>query len=181
MTAATTENPLAAFTAEIERRGGETSIEHDKGRYRHLAVTGERDGLYLLHVKSWRYYKTAKPRLAALSYLCGTEDGQLWAVRVPGTITSVPAASAWLEPATVSRARAAGKRIRRQGDVYAVETSRAHDGLGASRLPGSHAWNPRERTLWHPQHGTLSFGYPVRFVPQRVYGMGRSAGRADGD
>jgi hypothetical protein len=181
VTAMTAENPLAVYTAEIGRRGGETSIEHDKDRYRHLAVTDTRDGLYLLHVRSWRYYKTAKPRLASLSYLCGTEDGQLWAVRVPGTIMSVPAALAWLEPAAVTRARAAGKRVLRQGDVYAVETTRAHDGLGAGGLPGSHSWNPRERTLWHPQHGTLSFAYPVRFVPQRVYGMGRSAGRGPGD
>jgi len=179
VTATPAENPLTAYTAEIGRRGGETSIENYKDSYRHLAITSTQDGLYLLHVESWRYYKRATPRLAALSYLCGPEDGQLWAVRIPGTITSVPAALAWLEPPAVFRARCAGKLAVRQGDVYAVATNRAHDGRG--ELPGRHTWDPATRVLSHPQHPALHLPYPVRFIPQRAYGMGRGAGRANGD
>jgi hypothetical protein len=162
MTSTAQEDGLATWTAEIERRGGETSIRNDKNSWRPLAVAEEQDGLALLHVTSWRYYGSATPRLARLSYLCGREDGQLWAVRVPGTVRTVPDALAWIEPAEVRKARLAGKRVLRQGDVYAVETDRAHDGAGADRLPGSHALRDGGRSLVHPQHG-------------------RTARRADGD
>jgi hypothetical protein len=178
-TATTTGNPLAVYTAEVERRGGETSITGNYGA-EGLKITDTADGLYLLHAEGFRAYSRQHGcHWTVLSYLCGTEDGQLWAVRVPGTHTTVWSALAWLEPAAVRRARAAGKQVWRQGDLYAVGTTRAHDGKG--ELPDRHAWDPETRTLTHPQHPALRLPDPVRFVQQRVYGMGRGAGRAGGD
>lgn len=171
---------VTMYAGEIERRGGETGIRTDKERETRLCVADRGAGLTLLRVAGWRYYSaTAKPRMASLSYLCGREDGQLWAVRVPGIITTVHAALEWIEPAAVRDARYAGRRVVRQGDVYAVETARAQDGKGD--LPGNHVWNPQSRVLAHPQHGTLQLPYPVRFVSQNAYGMGRGARRAYAD
>lgn len=171
---------IETYTAEVARRGGETEIRTDKDRYLGLSVADRREGLTLLHAAGWRYYsRTAKPSRAALSYLCGYEDGQTWAVRVPGTVTSVREALAWLEPAAVRDARLAGRRVERQGDVYAVETTRAHDGKGD--LPDRHIWDGAARVLAHPEHGTLHLPHPVRFYAQNAYGMGRGAGRAYGD
>lgn len=170
----------AAYSAEIERRGGETTIRTDKAREAGLKVSDRSGGLTLLHLTAWRYYSgTAKSRQASLSYLCGREDGQTWAVRVPGTVTTVRAALAWLEPAAVRAARLSGRKVTRQGDVYAVETTRAHDGKGD--LPQNHIWDAGARVLAHPEHGTLSLPHPVRFYAQNAYGMGRGAGRAYGD
>jgi hypothetical protein len=169
---------VARYTAEIERRGGEVTIDSDS-RSVPLAVTDRRDGLALLTASGWRKYGRQGHRRATLAYLCGREDGQTWAVRVPGTVTTVSAALYWLEPAVVRDARLSGRRVARQGDVYAVETTKAHDGKGD--LPESHIWDAGARVLAHPEHGTLSLPYPVRFYAQNAYGMGRGAGRAYGD
>lgn len=170
----------AVYAEEISRRGGETRIRTDRDRYLGLSVTSRADGLTLLHASGWRWYPgSAKSRRASLSYLCGREDGQTWAVRVPGTVTTVRGAIEFITPAEVGKARSAGKRVARQGDVYAIETTRAHDGKG--ELPDSHVWDGEARILAHPEHGTLHLPYPVRFVPQNAYGMGRGAGRAYGD
>jgi hypothetical protein len=172
---------LELYTAEIARRGGETSIT---GQYRteNLAITHQVDGLALLHAEGWRQYsKRFGARRAALSYLCGCEDGQLWAVRVPGTLTTVGEARYWVTPAEVRDAQDRGKTVVRQGDIYAVETTRAHDGKGVAELPGRHSWDAAARTLTHPQHPALHLPNPVRFLRQRVYEMGRGGGRAYGD
>lgn len=165
------------YALEIAARGGETEI-FTGGRPERLRVTSRHDGLVLLHASGWRQYAGQRSHRATLSYLCGHEDGQDWAVRVPGTITTVREALTWITPAEVQRARAAGRRVLRQGDVYAIETAKAHDGKGT--LPERHAWDPGTRLLSHPEHPPLQLPYPVRFVPQRAYGMGRGAGHGQG-
>lgn len=169
---------LARYTDEVARRGGEITIDSDS-RSVPLAIADRTGGLVLLRADGWRKYGRDGHRRASLAYLCGREDGQTWAVRVPATVTTVSGALYWLEPATVRDARRAGRRVARQGDMYAVETTKAHDGKG--ELPESHIWDAATRVLAHPQHGTLSLPYPVRFIAQNAYGMGRGAGRAFGD
>ncbi|MFD8415493.1 hypothetical protein ACFV2Q_27650 [Streptomyces sp. NPDC059650] len=174
--------------AEIRRRGGETAIE---GSYEtalvELVDRTFPERLYLLHAEGWRQYSKAYgARRASLSYLCGRDDSGTFAVRVQGTVTTVAGALAWLEPSEVTRAKAAGKRVRRQGDVYAVETSRAHDGKGVQDLPAAHEWRPQTRTLVHrPQdgrkHRPLRVTFPARFVVQRAYQMGRSGAFTNAD
>ncbi len=177
------ERALQLYTAEIVRRGGEITID---GRYgsEKLEIISCRGDLAVLHAEGWRQYsRRFGARRAHLSYLCGSEDGQLWAVRIPGTITGVGSALDWVTPAEVLDARSRGKRVQRQGDVYAIETTKAHDGKGSEPwvMPRRHTWDPESRTLSHPQHRTLNLPYPVRFVRQRVYEMGRSGGRGWGD
>lgn len=191
------------YSAEIARRGGETSIEHGAKasalKEEPLRVIDRKDGLALLHVDSWRYYSRAfGSRHATLSYLCGRDDNGPWAVRVPGTITTVAEALRWITPADVQKAEWNGRKVRRQGDIYAVETTKAHDTpsgwVGDDRRRDaktgqwvtSHYWNAGTRTLVHRpedgrKHRPLRIGYPVRFAQQRTYGMGRGAGRAFGD
>jgi hypothetical protein len=169
------------YTDEIHRRGGELTIEDQFGNVAPLKITDRQYHLALLHAEGWRAYGRAKPRYAQLSYLCGQEDGQTWAVRVPGTIQSITGAVQWVTPAAVHHARISRRRIERQGDVYAIETSKPHDGGGAAELPENHTWDPVTRVLAHPEHRNLHLPYPVRFVRQNVYGMGRGAGRVYGD
>jgi hypothetical protein len=173
---------------EIGRRGGEIDIE---GSYSCVELEiWDRDPdqrLRLVGAEGWRQYsKQVGARRARLAYLCGTDDNGSWAVRVPGTLRTVAEAVTWLEPAEVTAARSAGRRVLRQGDVYAVETTRAHDGAGITELPDGHRWNPGTRYLTHHpddgrKHRPLKVSFPARFVPQRAYGMGRGAGRANAD
>lgn len=193
----------AIYSTEIARRGGETSIEHGAKasalKEEPLKVADRKDGLALLHCDSWRYYsRRFGSRHATLSYLCGKDDSGTWAVRVPGTITTVAEALRWITPADVRKAGWNGKRVRRQGDIYAIETTKAHDTPSgwvgddrrydqkAAEWVTSHYWNAQTRTLVHrPQdgrkHRPLRIPYPVRFAQQNVYGMGRGAGRGYGD
>jgi hypothetical protein len=180
---------LAMYRTEIRRRGGETAIMGgNKGDYEQpLAITDRRDGLALLHVEGWRYYSRTSPyRLASLSYLCGRENRHPWAVRVPGTITTVHEALAWITPAKVKDAFAAGRRVVRQGDVYAIETSQRRNGTGLDLLPASHRYNPTTRYLTHHpddgrKHAPARLAFPFEIVMQRVYEMGRTNSRANGD
>lgn len=178
---------LDTAVAEIERRGGETAIIGRNGRpSAHLQIVDERDGLMLLTAHGWRQYSRAfGARWSSLAYLAGVDDNGPWAVRIPATLTTVAEALAWLEPPEVTRARRDGRRVRRQGDVYAVETTRQHDGRGADQLD-THRWNAETRYLIHRpadgrKHRPLRVPYPARFIRQRAYGMGRGAGRGAAD
>ncbi|MFC6883406.1 hypothetical protein [Actinomadura yumaensis] len=160
------EHLTARYTAEIWRRGGETGIQEgfkaSALRTKPLTLVARRDRLAVLHVDGWRYYSRRHgSRRAALSYLCGVDDAGPWAVRVPGTIVTVADAVAWVIPAEVTKAPADGRQVRRQGDVYAVETTKRYD--TPSRWVGddvrindisgepmtSHYWNAATRTLVH--------------------------------
>jgi hypothetical protein len=182
-----TRHLLARYTRVITERGGETAISGgDKGDWAQPLQIVDRDlasGLLVLHVTGWRFYGSrSRPRgyrQAALSYLCGRDESGPWAARVPGTIGDVAAALAYVIPAAVRDARQAGRRVWRQGDVYAIATTPPHDGRGT--LPPRHAWDPTSRTLTHPEHGQLRLPDPVRFVPQHALAMGRGAGHGHAD
>ncbi|MFF8618962.1 hypothetical protein [Streptomyces sp. NPDC015350] len=173
---------------EIERRGGETEIEGNYGTV-YLEMVDRHEGMVLIHAEGWRTYGHRHPaRWASLSYLWGPDDAGAgpWAARVPGTVTTVAGALSWLTPAKVKRAEAKGLRVRRQGDVYAIETTKAHDGKGADWLPESHMWRSTTRYLLHRpkdgrRHRPLRLPWPVRFVPQTAYTMGRTSTRANAD
>ncbi|MFJ2745273.1 hypothetical protein ACIO3O_37075 [Streptomyces sp. NPDC087440] len=176
-----------SIAGEIVRRGGETTLEGNYGST-YLEITDRLDGLVLMHAEGWRSYGSAPARYARLSYLWGPDDAGSgpWAVRVSGTITTVPEALDWLTPAAVKKAQEKGLRVRRQGDVYAVETTRAHDGAGAGQLPESHEWRTATRYLVHRpedgrRHRPVRLSWPVRFVQQTAYGMGRTNSRTDAD
>lgn len=199
MNAATTQVGLDEYVAEIERRGGETAIWTGKSKRNlepvPLQIYARRDGFVLLRVTGWRFYSKAYgSRLATLAYLCGEDDNGPWAVRIPATVTTIADALTWLTPAAVHKALKAGRRVLRQGDVYAIEMRRDSWGDGlteAGELPPvevfpSHLWDIRRRVLVHKSrdgrpHADLSVPFPCRFVQQRVYRMGRSGRRGAGD
>lgn len=134
LTSAGEDRLLRLYTAEVSRRGGETSIAADKrgrGPSLRMAEYRQRDRLVLLSVSGWRYYSRREPsRHVTIAYLCGRDDNGPWATRVPGTCTSVAQALAWLEPAEVHAAREVGRRVLRQGNVYAVQASRDCGDIG---------------------------------------------------
>lgn len=184
-----------AALAEITRRGGETTID-GRGTVTTVAIE-DRDRsarMVLMHAEGWRFYSRRHgSHRATLAYLCGADDAGPWAVRVPGTITTVRAALAWITPAEVTAARVAGRRVLRQGDVYAVELApgTAHrDGAWTAdtdaEVRAAHQLNPTTRYLTHRpadgrRHRPVRVSFPALLVAQRVYGMGRGAGRTNGD
>jgi hypothetical protein len=172
---------------EIERRGGETEIVGNFDTT-YLTIADRSDRLVLMHAEGWRSYGRQGARRASLSYLWGPDDAGSgpWAVRVPGTVTTVREALAWLTPNQVVKATDQGLRVRRQGDVYAIETTAKRDGDGAQDLPEGHEWRADTRYLVHNpadgrKHRPLRLTYPVRFVVQSAYEMGRSGARGNGD
>lgn len=184
------ERLTAEATAEVARRGGETVIQEER-RDVPLSVI-DRDPqqrIVLVKAAGWRQYsRQFGARRAAVTYLYGRDDrgSGPWAVRVPSTCTTVAQALAALVPKSVIEAEQSGRRVRRQGDVYAVETTRAHDGTGSALLPDSHVWDTVTRRLKHRperggKHRSLALPWPVRFVRQSALEMGRGASRADGD
>lgn len=173
------------YSTEISSRGGETSIE-EKSRSIDLEIVDRAGGLALLRAEGWRHYSSRfGARHAEIAYLAGRDDNGPWAVRVPGNLTDVSAALQWVEPKAVREARAEGRQVLRQGDVYAVEAKRDRAAVDAAELPARHHWDAATRTLQHDDaerpHAPLHVPFRARLVPQRVYQMGRTSRRGRGD
>lgn len=110
--------------------------------------------LWVVSAEYRHQYSRRESWWTGASYLCGWEDGQHWAIRIPRTIVTVAEALAWVEPAPVRRARAEGRKVLRQGDWFFVPLRRGEDDLTA--LSGSgHIFDPEARVVRHPQHGEL--------------------------
>lgn len=172
------------YTEVIAARGGETTID-EKDRSIPLSVVAREGGLTLLRAEGWRHYSNRfGAKKAAIAYLCGRDDNGRWAARVPATCASVADALEAITPAAVKAAIANGKRIVRQGDVYAVETAPRYDQSG-DRLPENHIWDAETRTLIHADsnapHAALQIPFPVRWAVQNTLRMGRTSSRGRGD
>lgn len=159
------------YEAEIQKRGGEVEIV-EQNRVAGLRVISSYKGLHIIGCDGFRYYSSKfGSRPASLRYLCGRDDNGRWAARVPGTINSVFGAIDWLEPKPLQQARAAGRTVKRQGDVYLVGGGRRDEGI--SDLPPTHRWDYNTRTLHHtgsPAHGPVEWGdEPVRVILQRRF------------
>jgi hypothetical protein len=184
---------LDRYGAVIRRRGGETQVGTAS-----LEIWDRRDGFVVLGVDGWRRYPAPHPaRRVHLRYLAGEDDNGSWAVRLPGTVSTVPDALEWVTPAEVTRARNAGRHVVRQGDVYGIEVTRKGyetptgwigddlrvvDGANVT----SHHWDAETRLLTHhPEdgraHWPLVIPWPVQFVQQSTYGMGQGWGRGPAD
>lgn len=169
-----------AVKYQVHDRGGETTIE-EQGRSIDLGVIDREGGQVLVGCNGWRKYGSKSWR-ATLRYVGGIDDNGAWAVRVPGTCDNVRSAMAWITPADVWQAQRSGRRVLRQGDIYAIETVKSSDGNGTEALGDSHHWDPETRTLSHDDgHAPVVIQYPVRFVRQRQLGMGRGGRWGSGD
>lgn len=173
------------FCAEILRRGGEVSID---GRYgsTELEAVDRAGGLVLLRAEGWRQYsRRFGARRARLAYLCGRDDNGDFAARVAGTCMTVAEALEELTPAFVRRARASGRRVLRQGDVWIVELGPRARGDDFRALPDSHLWIAERRLLVHASadgrdHAPLHVPFLARAVPQSTLQMGRDGAAAWG-
>jgi len=141
---------LALAREEVARRGlatllrPTTLVDYDPKARVWLVGAEERIGS---RTNSWLYEH---------QWLVGRDEGRLWAVRVPGTIASVAGGLAWLEPAEVKRAKAQGRGVIRQGDIYFIEMKRpGYENLDA--LAGTrHIYDPQTRTVTHPEHADVT-------------------------
>lgn len=165
------------FVDEIARRGFDTVITSGSGAWRdaedlELSVYDRQDGLWLLGAEGWRKYTRKYSAFATLRYLCGIDDNGPWAVRVPGSCTTVEEALDYTIPAEVKRAHQTGRRVLRQGDVFAIEMRRD----GKHELPRGHRFDVATRTLTHEGgHETVMVPFPCKFItaqglaPRRAY------------
>jgi hypothetical protein len=132
----------------------------------------------LLHAEGWAQYSRAVGRYhASLSILGGFDDNGTWAVRVPGTLTTVAEGLAWLKPAAVRNAEEAGKRVLRQGDVWIVE--RVRDAMSDQDLPQGHRWDGESRTVRHGDHTPVHVPFAAIAIRQSTLaanGQGRRRG-----
>lgn len=117
----------------------------------------------LLGSSGWyEYSRKAGTWYYDVSVLSGVDEGQVWAIRVPGRCNTIADALAAIEPAAVRKARDAGRWVGRQGDIYLVELQRGPNNMRA--LPYSHAWDASARTLSHGEHSALQVPDEVRAV-----------------
>ena len=169
--------------AEAARRGLETELDLARNGLLPVLWRDEThvDGyrVALLYRSGWaEYSRRVRSAEKSLALLGGRDDSGWWAVRVPGTCTTVAQALEWLMPADVRRARDAGRRVLRQGDVWIVERTR--DAMSGARLPWRHEWDGDARVLRHHGHAPVAVPFPAIAVPQRTL-KARGAGRRGGD
>ena len=190
---------LKKFVNEIERRGGETVINHmpyGRSGWKHVEERelkcigqGKSEGktVYLLGCDGYRYYsRRYGSGKAALRYLAGKDDSGLWATRVPGTCESVKDAIDFIVPSVVPKARAKKLRVLRQGNLYLVETPKAKNHIDADSdwyfaglsEYGSHTYYKNARVICHPEHTALRVP-PGRWqaVEQKSLATNRGAAR----
>lgn len=176
------ESIAAKIEREAERRGLPTTLDLAKAGSLALSVAdGVRvDGRWtmLLHAEGWAEYSRAVGNYrASLSILGGFDDNGLWAVRVPGTISTVADGLAWLKPAAVRKAEEDGKRVLRQGDVWIVE--RVRDAMSDDDLPNGHRWDGASRTVRHGDHAPVHVPFAAIAIRQSTLaanGQGRRRG-----
>ena len=147
--------------------------------------------LWVVHCK-WKTRGNSwdKPRRTHASFVCGRSDGQDWAIRVPGTITTVEKALEWIKPNEVRKLEAAGETVPRQGDIYFIKKRIWWHDMDAlwntdhTCTGGSYTDGQVSVAIQHPQHGTLRLeglkdGYAWRAIRQRRLGNWGPAAGAD--
>jgi len=149
---------LLGGIAEIKRRELSTPAGWDTMTDRELTSVTPDLRLWIIHGEGWHKYSCRFGTWhVEASYLCGYDDGGLFATRIPASITIVSDALAWLKPAAVRKAEERGQHVRRQGDIWFVAMRiRAHD-MDAIRWT-RHSARPRKGgglTIVHPQHKPL--------------------------
>jgi len=120
-------------------------------------------GVRLYGIEGWKKYSRNMVYFVSHRYLAGMDSGEPWAVRLPGNINDIGTAFNWLEPAAVTKAIDAKKWVKRQGDVYFIETARKNN---LTELPNNHIFSQisRKRAFWHHSHKTV-------IVPDKVRGI----------
>lgn len=155
------------YREEVRRRGFLTEMETGfAGQPRRLNRTEvmklkeRRRGLRLYVLEGWRKYSRNTVYYQKFVYLAGVDNGVYWAIRCPSTVSDIDEAITYTTPAIARNARAAGRKVLRQGDVFVVEKKVGPDNL--DDLPASHSWNAETREILHPTHKALKIPFPFR-------------------
>lgn len=170
-------HPLSAqasrmFAAAVERRIARTVHEATPSlEWGGICV---HEGAPVVHgrVSGWQYYSSREgSHYRQAAYVGGWDDSGWWVVRVPSTVSDLRTALGSLEPAEVRHARAVGRRVVRQGDIYAIETTRSRDAISGAVCGTRHTWYQQTRMLSHPEHRAVRIPFPVHFSRRRVLAM----------
>jgi hypothetical protein len=98
------------------------------------------------------------------AFICGKDDNQYWACRVPSTCNTIDDAIQWLIPEKVKKCINSNKYYYRQGDIYLVQTRNKSDNV-SNILYTRHVFTRFEdghAELTHPQHKTV-------IIPKGIY------------
>lgn len=128
----------------------------------------------------YHYSNRAGDWWVGASYLCGHDDGQYFAMRLPKGITKIDEALAWITPAEVRKAQEQGRWTARQGDVWLIGLKAGKDNVAGIRWT-RHEWRSDSRTLEHPEHGMLSVPEGIKAVKAVRITQMASSGRRSGD
>ena len=141
------------------------------------AVVDRDHGLWLISGAGWyEYSRRAGSRFQSAAYLCGRDEGQLFAVRVPSTCETVEQAIHFLTPAAIREAQDKDIPVVRQGDIFFRPMRIREDDFDA--IEGTrHEARARKGGGWtivHPEHKPvrLSGKYTWRaYASTQVHGV----------
>ena len=151
------------YFQEIKNRGFEVGFSTgykgepwSKSKEVEIECVEKRRGLRLYVLEGWKKYSRNVVYSCRLVYLAGVERGNYWAVRCPATVTTIDEALDYTTPAVVKKAKAQGRKILRQGDVFIIEQKREPASLGAL--------DRETRVLSHPTHKDVHVPFPCKFA-----------------
>ena len=159
---------------QIEKRDLDTPFGLTEESDLYIADRSIKERLWICRFNEYMKYSSRVSWYVSASYLCGHSDGQDWAVKIPGTITDVGEALAWLTPAKVKKA----KTVKRQGDVYLIPSRK----FNFDALPASHELTSNETgyMLRHNQHPTVILeGFGWTAIRQKQMAVGNKRRGAD--
>ena len=118
--------------------------------------------LWIIGAEYYFNYSAAVGYWVGANYLCGRDDGGVFAMRIPKSCNTIVEALKWITPAAVIEAQRKGRWTGRQGDVWLVELVRGKDNL--RDLPPGHEYDPESRCLTHRSHQPLLVPAGVKAV-----------------
>ena len=151
-------NEIKSRGFETEFRTGFKGAASRQDRTESIKMDESRKGLRLYTVDGWKKYSRNTVYPCRLVYLAGVDRGVYWAIRCPSTVKNIDQALAYTVPAKAKAAKAAKRKVWRQGDVFIIEKKAGADNLNG--LPPSHAWDPETRTLSHSSHKQCRIDFP---------------------
>jgi hypothetical protein len=116
----------------------------------------ERPSLWLIQYNKYQKYSARESWWVTAKYLCGHEDKQDWAVRIPATIDNIKEALDWLTPSEVKKAQK-DRPVERQGDMYFYPLMAKKNNFKA--IEGTNHYLAQKLNgdwlIVHPQHGDV--------------------------
>lgn len=133
-------------------------------------VTDKNKNMFVINRSYWWGYTAKKNYIIGASYLIGEDENQLFAVRIPQTITKIKEALNFITPREAKIAQEKGKEVYRQGDIFIVEKQIKEDDM--DELIGTrHEYRNHDnywyRWIVHPQHKPIVLSKNKRYRAYR--------------